>query len=116
MTKGESNTKNIWFYDLRTNSNFTLVENTLSYKDLEDFIKCYHSEDRTKRKETERFKKYTYEEVIKRDKLNLDIFWIKDKSLEAMENLPEPEVLAKDIINNLKTALSCFEKVSKELK
>lgn len=116
LTKGESNTKNIWFYDLRTNSNFTLVENTLSYKDLEDFIKCYHSEDRTKRKETERFKKYTYEEVIKRDKLNLDIFWIKDKSLEVMENLPEPEVLAKDIINNLKTALSCFEKVNKELK
>ena len=109
-------TQGVWIYDLRTNTNFTLVENTLNEKDLTDFVKCYRADDRTKRKESERFKKFSYDEIKKRDKLNLDIFWLKDKSLEDMENLPEPKVLAKEIISNLKSVLANFEKVSKELK
>ncbi len=110
------NTKDVWIYDLRTNSNFTLVENTLNYKDLEDFVKCYAADNPDKRTERERFKKFAYEDIIKRDKLNLDIFWLKDKSLEDMENLPEPKVLAMDIIKGLASALAGFEEVSKELK
>ncbi len=110
------NTKDVWIYDFRTNINFTLVENTLSYKDLEDFVKCYNTDNRAKRKESERFKRFTYEEIIKRDKLNLDIFWLKDKSLEDMENLPEPKVLAADIIKGLASALAGFEEASKELR
>jgi type I restriction enzyme M protein len=110
------NTKDVWIYDFRTNINFTLVENTLNYKDLEDFVKCYNADNPTKRKESERFKKFTYEDIIKRDKLNLDIFWLKDKNLEDMENLPEPKVLAADIIKGLASALAGFEEVSNELK
>lgn len=113
--KGGHRTKDVWIYDLRTNANFTLVENTLGPKDLEDFVKCYNSANRAKRKESGRFKNFSYDEIIKRDKLNLDISWIKDKSLEDMENLPEPKIIAKDIIKNLKSALESLEKAYNEL-
>jgi len=74
-------TDKLWIYDLRTNIYFTLKENPLKYENLEDFIKCYNPENRHQRTETERFKCFTYEEIMKRDKTNLDIFWIKDESL-----------------------------------
>lgn len=109
-------TKEVWYYDLRTNKHFTLKTNPLSTKDLEDFIKCYSAEDITKRKESDRFKKFSYDELIARDNTNLDIFWIKDKSLVDMENLPEPEVLLEEIIGNLQSALERFEEVKEELK
>lgn len=109
-------TKDVWVYDLRTNMNLTLVENSLSDEHLADFVKCYHAEDRTKRKETERFKKFTYEELVKRDKTNLDIIWLKDDSLKELENLPEPEVLIKQITKNLQDCLSAFEKLEGKLK
>lgn len=112
----EPRTKAVWYYDLRTNKHFTLKTNPLSEKDLKDFIKCYNPKDISKRKETKRFKKYTYDELIKRDNTNLDIFWLKDDSLVDLENLPEPEVLVKDIVNDLKSALREFESVEKELK
>ncbi|MCA9380190.1 SAM-dependent DNA methyltransferase [Candidatus Dojkabacteria bacterium] len=107
-------TKEVWYYDLRTNMHFTLKERPLSAKELEDFIKSYNAEDLSTRKETERFKKYTYEELIKRDNTNLDIFWIKDDSLVDLENLPEPEILLEEIIDNLKNALEEFESVREE--
>jgi len=110
------NTTDIWIYDLRTNTNITLVENTLTDKHLDDFIKCYNADNKIKRKETERFKKFCYDDIVKRDKLNLDIFWLKDKSLKDLENLPAPEVLAKEIIKNLEESLAGFKKVAKELK
>ncbi len=103
-------------YDLRTNMNLTLVENSLSDEHLADFVKCYCAEDRTKRKESERFKKFTYDEVIQRDKTNLDITWLKDDSLKELENLPEPEVLLKDIVQNLKSCLTDFEALTEKLK
>lgn len=104
-------TKKLWIYDLRTNRHFTLKANPLSYEDLQDFIKCYHPEDIHKREETERFKAYDYEDLIKRDKVNLDIFWMKDDSLEDTENLPEPEIIAFDIVENLRSALKQYEGV-----
>ena len=109
-------TTDVWVYDLRTNMNLTLVENSLSYEHLTDFVKCYCPEDRTKRKESERFKKFTYDELIKRDKTNLDITWLKDDSLKELENLPEPEVLLKDIIGNLQESLSAFKDLQNKLK
>ncbi|MBN2015620.1 SAM-dependent DNA methyltransferase [Candidatus Dojkabacteria bacterium] len=109
-------TKGIWYYDLRTNMHFTLKESTLIRKDLDDFVKNYKAKDRTKRKASARFKKYNYEEIMKRDNTNLDIFWIKDKNLVDLENLPEPKVLIKEITTNLKSALKEFEKVEKEFK
>ena len=104
-------TDDIWVYDFRTNTNLTLVTNSLNYKHLEDFVKCYNADNLAKRKESERFKKFTYDEVIKRDKVNLDITWIKDASMEDLDNLPEPEVLASEIIENIEIALDSFKSV-----
>ena len=75
-------TDKLWIYDLRTNKHFTLKENPLKRSDLDDFVACYNPKNRHERKESERFKSFTYEELTKRDKLNLDIFWLKDESLE----------------------------------
>lgn len=67
-------TEKLWIYDLRTNKHFTLKTNPLRYEDLQDVIHCYHPDNRHDRKETERFKAFTYPELIQRDKVNLDIF------------------------------------------
>ena len=108
-------TKKLWIYDLRTNMHFTLKQNPLRLEDLRDFIECYNSENRHERKEGERFKAYGYDWIMARDKVSLDIFWLKDKSLEDAENLPEPEVLARDIVENLESALEEFRGVWEEL-
>lgn len=108
-------TEKLWIYDLRTNYHFTLKTKPLKYEDLEDFIKCYNPENRFDRKESERFKVFTYEELIKRDKVNLNIFWLKDKSLEDTENLPEPEKIAEEISENLQFALEQFQQIIKVL-
>jgi hypothetical protein len=65
-------------------------QNPLKRIDLDDFVACYNSKNRHERKESERFKRFTYEELIKRDKLNLDIFWLKDESLEDSATFPIP--------------------------
>ncbi len=88
-------TKELWIYDFRTNQNFTLRTNPLTRAHLDDFVRCYNPQNRQQRKETERFRRFTYDELIRRDKTNLDIFWLRDENLESSENLPPPEVLAK---------------------
>jgi len=108
-------TEKLWVYDLRTNKHFTLKENQLQYKDLDDFIRCYNPENRYEREETERFKVFSYDELIKRDKVSLDIFWLRDKSLEESENLPDPDLLVKEIVKNLEVALGQFEDIKKNL-
>jgi len=108
-------TEKLWIYDLRTNQHFTLKTNTLKSSDLEDFIRCYNPENRFERQETEKFRCFTYEELIGRDKTNLDIFWLKDDSLEDSENLPEPEILAGEITENLEAALAQFSGIYQEL-
>jgi type I restriction enzyme M protein len=75
-------TERLWVYDLRTNQNFTLRTNPLTRQHLDDFVACYHPENRHLRQESERFHCFSYDELIKRDKLSLDIFWLRDKSLE----------------------------------
>ncbi|MAS40280.1 MAG: DNA methyltransferase, partial [Porticoccaceae bacterium] len=72
--------------------------------------RCYHA-----RQETERFRRFSYEELAQRDKLNLDLFWLKDDSLEDIDSLPEPDVLATEIVENLEAALEQFRSVSLEL-
>jgi type I restriction enzyme M protein len=106
----EAQTKELWVYDYRTNVHKTLKTKRLNYEDFDDFVHCYHS-----RLETERFRRFTYQELIARDKLNLDIFWLKDDSLEDIESLPEPDVLAAEIVENLEAALEQFRSVSAEL-
>ena len=108
-------TEKLWIYDLRTNKHFTLKTNPLKLDDLQDFIKCYNPENRHQREESERFKAFSYEELVKRDKASLDIFWLKDESLEDSDNLPAPEVLAAEIVESLETALGEFRAIYEEL-
>lgn len=118
----EMQTKEIWFYDLRTNMHFTLKQHPMTDSDLEDFIACYNPENRHERKETwsesnpdGRWRKFSIDDILKRDKTSLDIFWIKDKSLADLDNLPDPDVLADDIIENLQSALESFQELKKQL-
>ena len=108
-------TQTLWIYDLRTNKHFTLKTNPLRYEDLQDFIKCYNPQNRYERKPTERFKPYTYHELIQRDKASMDITFLKDESLEDSENLPPPDVIAKDITENLQSALEQFASMQEDL-
>ena len=109
-------TQKLWIYDLRTNLHFTLKENTLKRTDLDDFVKCYNPKNRHERKESERFKSFTYEELTKRDKVNLDIFWLKDDALEESANLPAPEIIAQEITDDLEAALEQFSTITEDLK
>ena len=104
-------TEKVWIYDLRTNRRFTLKKNPMRYSDLHDFIACYNPDNRHDRKETERFKAFSYDELMQQDKVNLDIFWLRDESLEDTENLPEPDELAEDIAANLAAALEQFQDI-----
>jgi type I restriction enzyme M protein len=104
-------TEKVWIYDFRTNMHFTLKTNTLRFEDLSDFITCYNPENRHNRKESERFRAFPYDELMQRDKVSLDIFWLKDESLEDSENLPDPDMLARDIAENLETALGQFSDI-----
>jgi type I restriction enzyme M protein len=111
-------TKNIWIYDFRTNVHMTLKTNRLVLADFADFIDCYKPDDIRQREESVeengeqgRWKMFTYDEVVARDKTNLDLFWLKDDSLEDTENLPAPAVLAAEIVEQLQAALIEFESV-----
>jgi type I restriction enzyme M protein len=108
-------TEKLWIYDLRTNQHFTLKTNPLALDSLKDFIECYHPENRHDRTETEQFRVFDYDELIQRDKVSLDIFWLKDESIEDSENLPDPDVLARDIVENLGSALEQFSTIYSEL-
>lgn len=119
----EAQTKDVWIYDFRTNVHFTLKQNPMTDRDLEDFIRCYHPENRYERTETwsednpdGRWRKFGIDEIMARDKTSLDIFWIKDKSLADLDNLPSPDVLATDIIENLQSALEGFSGLMATLK
>ncbi len=122
-TGGEiASTEKLWIYDLRTNLNFTLKTNTLDRADLDDFVKCYHPENRHERTETwsaenpeGRWRVFAYDELVARDKVNLDIFWLRDESLEDSANLPDPDILAAEIIEDLKSALEQFEGIALDL-
>ncbi len=130
----------LWLYDLRTNKHFTLKENPLKRSDLDDFVASSNPKNRHERKESERFKGFTYEELLKRDKLNLDMLtpslplsrsldlpvclarfpsarlWLKDESLEDSANLPDPDVIAQEIVEDLEAALSQFAIIAADLK
>ena len=109
-------TKDLWIYDLRTNVHFTLKQKTLMTSDLEDFVRCNNLANRRERSETERFKRFTYDELMRRDKANLDIFWLRDKSLEGAQDLQPPEVIAAEIAENLEAALEQFAEIHEELR
>ena len=118
----EVQTKEVWIYDFRTNVHFTLKKNPMSSSDLQDFITCFHPANRHARRESwseenpdGRFRRYTYKQIKERDKTSLDIFWIKDKSLADLDSLPDPDVLAGEIIDNLETAMDSFREIMAEV-
>lgn len=118
-----SATKEVWYYDYRTNIHHTLKRKSLRLDDLKEFIECYKPENRHQRKATwdseknpeGRWRSYTYEELIARDKTSLDLFWLKDKSLADLDNLPEPEVLLEEIIDNIEAGLASFRTAAESL-
>jgi type I restriction enzyme M protein len=111
-------TSEVWVYDYRTNIHLTLKKNPLKLDDLQDFIVCYNPLNRKKRKETwsennpnGRWRSFTYDQIIARDKTSMDITWLKDNSLTNMDNLPDPEILAAEIVENLEAGLESFKTI-----
>ena len=112
-------TKEVWYYDYRTNIHHTLKKKPMRYENLSEFIECYNPRNRHRRKATwderdapeGRWRSYGYEELTARDKTSLDVFWLKDKSLVDLDNLPEPDELAEQIIKNLEAGLDSFREV-----
>jgi hypothetical protein len=86
--------------------------NTLTRTDLDDFVRCYNPANRHQRSETERFRCFSYQDLIKRDKANLDIFWLRDDSLGDSSDLPDPAVLAAEIVEDLQAALDQFAQIA----
>lgn len=115
-------TKNIWIYDYRTNVRHSPKKNPLRYEHLKEFIDCFSSHDISKRQETwgienesGRWRKYSYKDIIERNNTNLDILWLKDDSLIDLDNLPDPELLIDDIIENIESALTNFRAIKESL-
>jgi type I restriction enzyme M protein len=105
-----ASTRELWVYDLRTNQHFTLKQNPLREEHLRDFVTSFMA-----REEAERFKRFTYEELLARDKVSLDLVWLRDESLEDLENLPPPDVIAQEIVEDLEAALAEFSAVAESL-
>ncbi|MBA3380310.1 MAG: SAM-dependent DNA methyltransferase [Actinobacteria bacterium] len=108
-------TRELWVYDLRTNQHFTLKQNPLRYEHLQDFIAAFSAQDKGARGESERYRRFTYDELLARDKVSLDLVWLRDESLEDMENLPSPDVIAREIVEDLEAALAEFGAVAESL-
>ena len=113
---GKAWTKNLWIYDFRTNQHFTLKENQLDRQHLDGFVKCYSAKNMAKRAETKRFRAFPYDDLVGRDKVSLDIFWLKDDSVEDIENLPQPDIIAAQVKDNLDSAVDSVNGLIDELK
>lgn len=108
-------TQRLWIYDLRTNKHFTLKQNPLRYEDLAEFVEAYKPGARQERVESERFRSFGYDDLMQREKVSLDIFWLRDQSLEDPDNLPSPDILAAEIVENLEAALGEFAEIERTL-
>ncbi|MCY4017710.1 MAG: class I SAM-dependent DNA methyltransferase [Gammaproteobacteria bacterium] len=115
-------TAQVWYYDYRTNIHHTLKQKPMSYDHLRDFVDCYHPLNRHLRKETwseatpdGRWRAFRREELLERDKASLDVFWLKDAAMADLDNLPEPDALAEEITEHLRSALDSFEAVKGNL-
>jgi type I restriction enzyme M protein len=107
----EAATNELWIYDLRTNQRFTLKERPMVAADLEDFVACYCPGRRFERVESEKFRRFPLDALLSRDNVNLDMFWLKDSSLEDPDLLPPPDEVAAEIVESLTTALDRFTSV-----
>lgn len=112
------NTKQLWIYDFRTNQKYTLKQNPLRREYLNEFVECFNTEDRHNRVPTwsegnpnGRWRAYNYDELMARDKVSLDIFWLKDESIAGNGDLPDPHILAAQILEDLQVALQQFQEI-----
>jgi type I restriction enzyme M protein len=115
-------TKKLWIYDFRTNQDFTLKTRPLKREDLDEFVEVFkpgaiHQRKATwtEKKPEGRWRGYGINELLARDKVSLDIFWLKDDSLEDSANLPAPDVIAAEIAEDLRAALEQFEAIQADL-
>jgi type I restriction enzyme M protein len=104
-------TKELWVYDFRTNMHFTQKTKSLKRADLEEFVQAFAAGHRQHREESDRFKKFNYDELVARDKTNLDILWLKDDSIVDAADLPAPEVIAEEILESLQSAVEEIQAV-----
>lgn len=111
----EAATADLWVYDLRTNKRFTLKERPMARADLDDFVSCYRSGRRKEREESERFHRYTVEELLTRNKTDLNLLWLKDDSFDDPDLLPPPDEVAAEVVDSLETALERFRSVAAAL-
>ena len=116
-------TDKLWVYDLRTNMHFTLKQKPIQRNDFAEFETCYKPSRLHERQSTwseatldGRWRCYDYEDLLKRDKLSLDLFWIKDKSLTDTDSLPAPDIIAAEIADDLEAALEQFTKIAARLR
>ena len=124
-----ASTQKLWIYDLRTNKHFTLKTGPLKREDLDEFVECCNPANRHHREDPShssgqtwseknpdgRWRSYDYDELVARDKVSLDLFWLKDDSLEDSANLPDPDVIAQEIVDDLESALEQFRLIANDL-
>ncbi|MFI1831118.1 N-6 DNA methylase [Streptomyces sp. NPDC020412] len=110
-------TKRLWVYDFRTDQRFTLKQRALRREHLDDFVAAFHSggTDHSARKPSERFRSYEYDELIARDKVNLDLTVLQSASASSAVLAP-PDVIAQEIVDELEIALAEFTAVAQALK
>ncbi len=120
--RAEAWTDKLWIYDLRTNQHFTVKQKPIQSSDFHEFVECYKPGERQKRKATwsegnpeGRWRAFTYDEIVARDKLSLDLSWLRDESLEDSANLPDPNILAQEIADDLRSALGQIEDILVDL-
>jgi type I restriction enzyme M protein len=106
----------LWVYDFRGDQHFTLKQNRMERHHLDDFVTCYRPGDpRATREPTERFRPFSYEELTARDKANLDIILVRDPGLDDADSLLPPEVIAREIVEDLEAALGEFAAIAESL-
>lgn len=108
-------THTLWVYDMRTNNHFTLKTQQLKEADLEPFIQAYQPGAFERRTEDERFRAFSYDEVLERDKVNLDITWLQEESHQETDELPDPDALAAEIADDLEAAAAEFAEIASNL-
>lgn len=115
-------TRQLWVYDLRTNQHFTLKTNPLRRSHLDEFVALYKPGALADRTPTwsdtnpdGRWRAYDYADLVARDKCSLDLFWLKDESLLDAENLPEPDAIVEEIVEDLRSALEQLEGILGDL-
>jgi type I restriction enzyme M protein len=118
----KASTKRLWVYDLRSNKHFTLKTNPLQRSDLDEFVSLYKPGAIDQRQPTwsegnpeGRWRSYELEDLLARDKISLDLFWLKDESLLDSDSLPEPDVIAAEIAEDLRNAMEQMEEILGDL-